>query len=301
MTRRDGQLALRDIRGVEVGYWDPLRRTSRRGADTRLSRPLRNFGDLLGPLIVRELVRALALPHRVPDGGGAEPRVLAVGSIAHFGRAGDVLWGAGTNPKTSSPSPIALGLDVRAVRGPITRGLLAEHGVAAPPIFGDPALLLPAVLPRLAPTWGRALSVVPNLNELGRWRGTPHLLNPRAPLRTVLRTIADSRLVVGSSLHGIIVAEALGVPARAIRSPGEGQAKYADYLTATGRDADAEIAETLDEALGRGGAPAPEWDPLPLLRSFPVDLWGAVADDAVIVTLAARVLARLSRSTAGTR
>lgn len=300
MTRRDGQLALHTIRGVEVGYWDPLRRTSRWGAAARLSWPLRNFGDLLGPLVVRELVRVLDLPQRISDAGDTAPRLLAIGSIAHFGRPGDVLWGTGMNPKTPSAAP-ALGLDARAVRGPVTRGLLADSGIPAPAVFGDPALLLPAVLPRLVPTGGRALTVVPNLNELDRWPRTPQLLNPRAPLGRVLRTIADSRLVVGSSLHGIIVAEALGMPARAIRSLGEGLAKYADYLSATGRDADVEIAETLDEAIARGGAPAPEWDPLPLLEAFPVDLWGGSPGNPVTTSLAAKVVARLTRSRAGKR
>ena len=299
MTERDGQLALRAIRGVEVGYWDPLRRSSRWGRTVRASRPVHNFGDLLGPVIVRGLVAAFGLTRAVEP--TTEPqRLLSVGSIAHFARPGDVLWGTGMNPK-SLGAGIAGPLDARAVRGPVSRELLREAGIPSPEVYGDPALLLAAVLPRLVPRGRRELTIVPNLNESAAWRGRPHVINPRAPLRHVLRTIADSRLVVGSSLHGIIVAEALGLPARALRSEVEGAGKYADYFRATGRDPEAETAETVEEAVARGGAPAPHWDPEPLVRAFPCDLWGGAPSDADVQRVLARIGTRFSRSTAGTR
>jgi len=298
MTTRDGQVALQEIRGVEVASWDPLRRSSHWGGPARLSRPVHNFGDLLGPVVVRGLVTAFGLSRAVRS-ADEPPRLLSVGSIAHFARPGDVLWGTGMNTKESVG--IAGPLDVRAVRGPISRDLLREAGIPCPEVFGDPALLLAAVLPRLIPRGRYELTIVPNLNELAEWRGRPDVLNPRARLRHVLRRVADSRLVVGSSLHGIIVAEALGLPARAIRSRTEGAGKYADYFRATGRDPETETAETLDEAIARGGAPAPHWDPEPLLRAFPDDLWSGRPSEAAVSRLLARIGSRFSRSTARTR
>ena len=271
MTRRDGQLELVDVAGVDVAAWNPVRATGRRGRPSLVSRPVGNFGDLLGPLIVRELVAQLGLGPAT-----RRRRLLAIGSVLHFARPGDVVWGAGRNAKAGPPPD---GLDVRAVRGPRTaRGY---PGVVA---GGDPALLLGGLRPDLLvePARRRGVTVMPNLNELVDVRDRRGILSPRAPLARVLRTIAGSSLVVGSSLHAVIVAEALGVPARAVRATAEPPFKYEDYYLGTGRDPDDVVAGSVDEARERGGAAAPVWDPRPLLGAFPVELWsGETVPEAI--------------------
>jgi pyruvyltransferase len=122
------------------------------------------------------------------------------------------------------------------------------------------------------------------------------VLSPRAPLARVLRGIAHSELVVGSSLHGVIVAEALGVPARAVRSHAEPSLKYEDYFLATGRDPDEVVAGSVEEARERGGAPPPAWDPAPLLASFPADLWTGAPDPRASDLVAARTREAAGRS-----
>jgi len=274
VTRRDGQLELVDVAGIDVAAWNPVRRTGRWGRQVLLSRPLGNFGDLIGPLIVRELVAQLGLGY-----ARDRRRLLSVGSILHFARPGDVVWGAGRNAK--SPGVIE-GLDLRAVRGPRTAA--AYPGV---PALGDPALLLGGLRPELvvAPPQRSGVAIVPNLNELAEVRRRREVVNPRAPLERVLRRLASSELVVGSSLHGIVVAEALGVPARAVRSVAEPSLKYDDHYLATGRDPVALIAESVEEALERGGAPPPVWDPHPLLASFPADLWTGEPDPSALAAI----------------
>jgi pyruvyltransferase len=278
MTRRDGQLELVDVAGVDVAAWNPVRDTGRWGRRALVARPLGNFGDLLGPLIVRELVAQLGLGAALAPGR----RLLAVGSVLHFGRPGDVVWGAGRNAKADPPPA---GLDVRAVRGPRTA---VDYPDAV--VGGDPALLLGGLRPDLLvdPAARSGVAVVPNLNELGQVRDRRGVLSPRAPLARVLRTIARSTLVVGSSLHGVIVAEALGVPARAVRAVAEPALKYEDYYLATGRDPDEVVAASVEEALERGGAPAPEWDPVPLLAAFPTELWAGVPATGAVERIAQR-------------
>jgi pyruvyltransferase len=271
VTRRDGQLELVDVAGIDVAAWNPVRATGRWGRPSVIGRPLDNFGDLLGPVIVRELVRALGL-------GAAlrRQRLLAVGSILHFARPGDIVWGAGRNPKADSTSE---GLQVFAVRGPRTAA-----GYPGAVVGGDPALLLGGLRPDLLVDPGRrsGVAVVPNLNELVHVRDRRGVVSPRAPLGRVLRALARSSLVVGSSLHGVIVAEALGVPARAVRATEEPAFKYEDYYLATGRDPDEVVAGSVEEAVERGGAAAPVWDPRPLLEAFPTPLWtGSPAPDGV--------------------
>lgn len=272
---RDGQLALVEVRGVEVAYWDPRRRTGTWGEPTRRSRAVHNFGDLLGPLVVRELVRALGLRQLSvrPDSARRPRRLLAIGSILHFARPGDVVWGPGVNPKVGTE--VAEGLDLRSVRGPRTAALIAAGPGAGVPALGDPGLLLGALRPELVvpPNRRRGIAIVPNLNDLGPLESRRGVVNPRWRLGRVVRSIARSELVVGSSLHAVIVAESLGVPARAVRSAAEGWLKYEDYYLATGRDPDAVVAETVPEAVARGGAESPRWGARPLLDAFPRDLW----------------------------
>lgn len=277
MTRRDGQLELVDVAGVDVAAWNPVRATNRWGRPALRGRPLDNFGDLLGPLIVRELVTELGLrPAR------ERRRLLAIGSVLHFGRPGDVVWGAGRNAKAGAPPD---GLDVRAVRGPRTAADYRDTVVG-----GDPALLLGGLRPDLLvdPARRTGVAVVPNLNELAEVSDRRAVVSPRAPLAQVLRGIARSTLVVGSSLHGVIVAEALGVPARAVRAVAEPAFKYEDYYLATGRDPDEVVARSVEEALERGGAPAPVWEPAPLLAAFPAELWGGIPDAGALERVAAR-------------
>lgn len=291
--RRDGQLALASVRGVDVAHWNPVRSTAAWGGATPLPRPLDNFGDLLGPRIVAAMVRGLRLPN-----APAPARLLAIGSILHFAREGDVVWGAGLNPKAGVEVGALGGLDVRAVRGPRTRELLAElGGASAPAVYGDPGILLGALEPRLVVRpdgRSRALSIVPNLNDLASLTDRTSIVNPRWRLGRVLRLLGSSRLVVGTSLHGIIVAESLGVPARAVRTGIEGAVKYEDYYLATGRDPDEVLADDVADAVARGGAAPPEWDPRPLLSAFPADLWGGAASP-FLDTIAARVDAVIGR------
>lgn len=238
---------------------------------------INNFGDLLGPAIVDEILRRNDI---VPGGRGLRPakRLLAVGSIMRMAQDGDVIWGPGINGKSIHLGLDASKLDIRAVRGPLTAKHLRGLGHRVPDIHGDPGLLV-------GKFWKRAdlahhsepvdVLVVPNLNDLApALDDTQHkVLDPRSPLNECLSAIAASNFVVGSSLHAIVVAESLGIPARLISSGTEPPFKYDDYYGGTGR-MKYRAATDLAEAIAMGGERPPIWDERPLLEAFPFDLWG---------------------------
>lgn len=235
-------------------------------------RPLNNFGDLLGPLIVNKML-ALAVGRECWDG---DYRVLTVGSVLHFARNGDVVWGAGKNGKILDDLHQFSSLDVRAVRGPLTRDFLLRRGIDVPPVYGDPALLLSYLMPELrGERGGGDYLFVPNYNDLFWAEGFPNMLDPRAPLLHCLTKIVESKFVVGTSLHAIIVAESFGVPARLIRSRVEDGFKYEDYYLGSGRS-EFLVAENLQHALELGGESPPIFDKGSLIRSFPFDVWGKI-------------------------
>lgn len=261
---------------VEVVHWNPTRR-ERRGLLGRLKRPrpVNNFGDLLGPMIARRLVESAGLDFDAADGTGR--RLVAVGSILTMARPGDIVWGTGLNGKLLHEERSYAGIDVRAVRGPITAAYLRERGVLVPEVFGDPGLLIGTLWSRdeLARGFAHAeVRVVPNLHD---FRSTPHdgtreLVSPQDRVMDVLGRIASSDFVCGSSLHGVIIAEALGIPARFVRSGAEPELKYLDYFEGTGRSG-LVIASSVEEALGLGPQEPLKWDATSLLNSFPLELW----------------------------
>ncbi|WP_374112277.1 polysaccharide pyruvyl transferase family protein [Rhodococcus sp. CH91] len=259
---------------VSVVHWNPrqpvgLPFTSRR---VRLGRRVNNFGDLLGPLIVSALRPRL---DGRPQFSRVRRRLLAVGSILHLARDGDCVWGTGVNGKIQEFEYTFRELDVRAVRGPLTRDFLLSRGLNVEETYGDPALLTPIIFPWLEEASKQKkhkITIVPNLNDLPMIEHDERVLDPRSPLEVCLNRIAQSERVVGSSLHGIIIAEALGIPARLIKSSVEDSFKYADYYLGTGRTA-FRPASSVKEAVDLGGEPPVVWDPEPLLRAFPTDLW----------------------------
>ena len=270
-------MTIENISGVDVVHWNPRSPLlpGRIGRRLPFGPRRNNFGDLLGPALVSRLV-----DQRVPrdsEKSSAQKRLVAIGSIIHFAAEGDVVWGSGMNGKVAPEEYRFRTLDVRAVRGPLTRKALIERGIDVPEVFGDPGLLTPEVFGEV-PGWARAkqhaLSIVPNLHDFPRWRQHPDVVDPTAPLLTVLERIARSERVVGSSLHGVIVAESLGIPATLMRPSTEPLFKYEDYYRGTGRD-QFPVTDSLSEALATSGDPIAAWSSRPLLESFPADLWPA--------------------------
>lgn len=257
---------------IEAFHWNP-RRPRYKGRIGRLL-PLRhrlnNFGDLLGPLVINELVRQEGLEAPLNK---APKRLLSIGSVLHFAQDGDTIWGTGVNGKFAHEPLAAANLDVRAVRGPLTRSYLLEHGVQAPAIYGDPGLLVSTLWPEL-----KANKVIPqptvimNFNDAENVPAGVNLVSPLSPVDHCLRQLASSSLVIGSSLHAIIIAESFGVPARLVRSNHEPEFKYHDYYAGTGRTS-YKAAETVEEAIELGGERPLTWNPDKLIEAFPRDLW----------------------------
>jgi pyruvyltransferase len=255
----------------EIVHWNPRRRLGAGVILRQLPRRSRvnNFGDLLGPWITARVHVVLGLGRPLSD----KQRLLTVGSIMHFARNGDVVWGSGVNGKVLSPGGFPK-LDIRAVRGPLSAKALCQSGNAVPEVYGDPALLIPHL-------WSDAelgierrsggTVVVPNFHDLaGAPRGA---LDPRGDLVELVRRLASAERVIGSSLHAIIVAEAYGVPAVLVTSSTEPTFKYEDYHRGTGRDCPPPVPDWRAALAAPTPDPIERWDPQPLLGAFPADLW----------------------------
>jgi pyruvyltransferase len=234
-----------------------------------------NFGDHLSEIIVRQLLalRGLSLDQEV----NKSARLLAIGSILQYSTEGDHIWGTGWNGKVPESMFTAKSLHIHAVRGPLTAEFLAQRGFVVPQVYGDPALLMPylfkenfAVNPR------RDYVFVPNLHDESILPpGMPHVISPLQGWNNVITQILEAKLVLASSLHGLIIAEAYGIPARYVRlTQTEDPFKYKDYYLGTGRlESELQFASSVEEGLEMGGMPGLRFNHQPLLDAFPLHLW----------------------------
>ncbi|WP_235038239.1 polysaccharide pyruvyl transferase family protein [Microbacterium sp. 18062] len=223
---------------------------------------------MLGPWIVQRICELEGLHTAVE----ASARLITVGSIMRMGTEGDVVWGTGVSGKSLSRGAFPR-LDVRAVRGPISARHLRNSGNEVPDIFGDPALLIPSLWSDLELGIRRRSTgtvFVPNLFDAPVF--PKEALNPRGRFLDKIRVIASADLVIASSLHAIVIAEAYGVPVVPV-SGSEPELKYHDYFEGTQRDAPA-FAPSWQAALNLAPlSPLLSWDPAKLLAAFPRDLW----------------------------
>lgn len=264
---------------VEAFAWNPR---------TALSLPLlrrfrvgprtNNFGDLVGPVVVELMRSRLGLSDLAS--ANRPTRLFSVGSILHFADEGDVVWGSGVNGKIGADRYRWRTLDIRAVRGPLTRAWIADRtGQDVPAVYGDPALLLFELgFPAPVRETSRAVTYIPNLNDFGA-EAPVAAVSPRSPLPHVLQQIAASEVVVTSSLHALVFSEMLGVPVALIKPSVESAFKYEDYARGTGRD-EIPMFESFASALThvttsvhRDENPLSSWSSEPLRAAFPADVF----------------------------
>jgi len=229
-----------------------------------------NFGDALSALIVERV-----LGHRVEKADIDDTnKLLAIGSILQFAMDGDIVWGAGINGKHPVIQDYHIrNLDVRAVRGPLSRCFLRLLGIEVPEIYGDPALLLPKLCPEFKKEPKSDYLVIPHISEIDLFPQDGHVVYPDEPWDVIVEKIVKSKFVIASSLHGIIVAEAFGIPTRWLRvTENEPKFKYHDYYLGTGRHM-SQCARSVEEALKLGGERPIVIDLNQLMEAFPMNLF----------------------------
>lgn len=253
-----------EIEGLPLKYWQ-------KGGKE-------NFGDLLSLKLVERIVGgkvALANDQHSAD----KPNLLAIGSILILAREGDVIWGTGMNGKRMDLNLYKFKqLDVRAVRGPKTRNFLTTNfKIDCPEIYGDPALLVPYFFPELKMKQNPQYPyiIIPHYSEEHLFPKDlySNVVYPTENWKEVIRKILNSSFVISSSLHGVIIAEAYGIPARYLRiTDHEPLYKYEDYYLGTNRP-NFSYATSVDEALEMGGEPPCECNLKQLYESFPFEYW----------------------------
>lgn len=222
-----------------------------------------NWGDDINDHFIRLLTgREIAIYFDTPIAMAMKkPNYLCIGSTLNYLTTRQtIVWGAGVIDDMldlrEEPAKVC------AVRGPMTRGYLMKRGVVCPAIYGDPALLIPYFYkPALSDRRGGKIGFVPHYKD----KNSPILTSIRRAhpeLRFIdiasyglwtdfIDRICECKVVFSSSLHGLIVAEAYGIPNYWISVSGNviGEGfKFRDYFASLGKQISDPIVldETFD-------------------------------------------------------
>ena len=256
---------------VNVHYW----RKNKRGGQED------NLGDYLSLVLVEEMKQHLSIDDEKKL--KKTKHLYAIGSILQAGYQNATVWGSGflDNPLGGKFGYISHGsvlrkLDVRAVRGPLTRDVLLKLGHECPEIYGDPAILMPLFYQPKKLDKTSPYVVVRHYLDKEKQENDINILTTDD--QAFIDALYSSERVISSSLHGIILAESYGIPAVLyLPQATEGDLtlyKYKDYYFGTGRT-EFPVATTIEEALAAKPCPIPDMTKLRenLLRAFPADLW----------------------------
>lgn len=236
-----------------------------------------NVGDYLSKVVFEMLMKHFDIKSYWT---GKTRCVAHIGSIIQFIGQDCIVYGSGFLFRWTMIqfARKKLKLDIRAVRGPLTRDLLLELGYYVPQVYGDPAILLPLFYqPALPPIKSYDFIVIPHESHYKQYQNKtyPVLSTLTNDWKGFIKSILSARLVISSSLHGIIIAEAYGIPAILLdETENPDQLKYDDYYYSTGRTQYVK-AQTVEECLILIPEKIPDFKQMQnnLLKAFPIDIF----------------------------
>ena len=199
-----------------------------------------NFGDWIGPYLYQAMVGHGAI-FRVPDSQSRRSVYMTAGSIMELVAKNSIVWGSGILRRGARfPRPWR----TVAVRGPHTQRRFDELGYEYPAVVGDPGLLMPLVYPA-QPARSAVLGIIPHYVDYARVRsmfdGVPgvHVIDVTYPVERVVDEIVSCEMTVSSSLHGLIISHAYGIPSAWVEFSNEltgDGVKFLDYYASAGVD-----------------------------------------------------------------
>ena len=247
---------------VNIDYWDESN----------------NLGDTLSPIIVEYMLKqqGLSLTQNV----SGKKHLYAVGSVLTAGIQDATVWGSGVLNAKLSYRLEKRKLDVRAVRGPVTRAILMDYGYDVPEVYGDPAIIMPEIYKAVPLKNRKKYGLITHkdyiLNEKYEENEIARLNICTDDYESFLDQLVSVDVVISSSLHGIILAEAYGVPAILLK-PQVDIVKYYDYYYSTGR-INFPMADSIEQAMLIVPVELPKLDTIKekLKLRFPYDIYGEV-------------------------
>jgi hypothetical protein len=177
-----------------------------------------NYGDLLGKYLVEKISDKKVVfgwPKKFSFYDFFSPIYVTVGSILPHVNSKCIVWGSGIISREHQIKKAQF----LAVRGPQTAKFLVNLGYEVPEVYGDPALLLPTLYsPKIEKHY--KIGIIPHYNDFKKvedfYKNESSILLINLMTNDIEKTTDEflkCEKIVSSSLHGIIVAHAYGIPA----------------------------------------------------------------------------------------
>lgn len=176
----------------------------------------------------------------------SSPLLLSVGSIISLAKKNCSVWGSGIHYKED---PINIYAKIKAVRGPLTLERLIALGYQKIEniAIGDPALLLPLIYtPSSKKKYkigiilhNNDLAYISSILKNSKLKNAILLISLKTKHKSVEEItdeICSCEMILSTSLHGLIVPHAYGIPALRIKKHkihGDG-VKFTDYFQSVG-------------------------------------------------------------------
>ena len=201
----------------------------------------KNWGDIIAPTIIKHFSKSDKIE---PTENKFEKRKLvSIGSVMSMVYPNDLVWGTGII-MNNCRLPRFDNVKFFAVRGPNTRQQLIELGYDVPAVYGDPGLLYPQIYnPVVEKTheWGIIPHYVdvdhPSVKSLVK--AGVKFIDINAGEKEFIDQLLSVDKVISSSLHGLIAADAYGIPNARITLTDKlvgGDYKFKDYSLSVDRE-----------------------------------------------------------------
>lgn len=197
-----------------------------------------NFGDEMSPLIVKKISNRDVINTSFSN----VTSLIAIGSYLQMAKNNDIIWGTGI--RTIDQPINYVKLDVRAVRGPLTKKYLETLKISVPSIYGDPALLYPILFKdkQNDDDYKEKIGFIPHFLTLDYYNNeilpkNIKIISPIDSMDNIIRKIKSSKYIISSSLHGLIMADAYNIPNYWLcdKILSEGTIKFEDYFLSQNR------------------------------------------------------------------
>jgi len=197
-----------------------------------------NWGDSINPIIISDLAKMDV--HK--SAFGFSKHILGIGSILEKATANSIIWGSGFISKKSILK--AKPLCITAVRGRLSLDKLIAQGIEidkSKVALGDPGYLAADIFkPSIIKNYN--IGIIPHYVDYGLISHLKQqyldngvlLIDITEDIERVFSDIASCKIIISSSLHGLISAESLNIPNVWTSSKNKivgGQFKFQDYYS----------------------------------------------------------------------
>lgn len=200
-----------------------------------------NLGDVVNKFIVEKISRKNIIWSSTKSN---KDHFCCIGSVIHNCNNNSTIWGSGII--SDNKLPIFSPKEVLAVRGPKTRDVLLKNNIKCPDVYGDPALLLPKLIDFKPVNKKYSLGIIPHYinKDDAFFQREIHddvlIIDIESDdIYKFIEQITSCELILSSSLHGIIIADAFNVPAYHIdfkKKTSGGLFKFHDYYLSVERE-----------------------------------------------------------------